>query len=625
MSETAEPESSPSASPGAFWRQVHDNKVIQWGLAYLGTALALAHGAELLGHAFHRPDAVWRTIVIALVVGFPVALTVAWYHGHRGLKSFSAPETAIISVLLLIGAVFFYAATRPANEHSAPVPVTTLPATDASSIDARTTPAQPPAASVLPNSVAVLPFANTSSDPDQEYLADGLSEELMSSLASIDELQVTGRTSSFYFKGKNEDLRTIGETLGVQNILEGSVRKSGEQLRITTQLVNARTGYQLWSEIYERTPDDIFAIQDDIAKSVAEALQITLGVGELGRIPGMTRNVAAYDELLKGRALASQFHAEAMRSAIEHLNRAVGIDPSFSLAWSTLASTYVNGSRLASTEGDEWRRRGAEAADRAKELTPDAPFVLISEAYARVNEGAWREAAVLLDQLPALATSAGSYAIMSAVRSQFLTFVGRTGDAITLAERARAAEPLSSGIALLLGEAYAASGALDAALNEFDRGLQFGEFIGPLRTNALMTALASGDRDEISRRIEASTDGRDISIAMARFLDNPAGAASEIRSLAASVGESPFGLSFLATWAAYYGEHETALALLRRIPASRNSDILTLSIWRPIMGDVRKLPGFKDLVQETGLVEYWREYGWADFCRPIGDNDFTCE
>ena len=156
-----------------------------------------------------------------------------------------------------------------------------------------------------PKTIAVLPFENLSSEKDQEYFADGIAEELLNDLTRISELDVRGRTSSFYFKGKNEKLQTISKMLDVEYILEGSVRKVDKQVRITVQLINTREDKHLWSETYDRTMDDIFAIQDAIAQSVANAMQITLGVGELGNTPGMTKNIAAYDAYLVGLSFLS--------------------------------------------------------------------------------------------------------------------------------------------------------------------------------------------------------------------------------------------------------------------------------------------------------------------------------
>ena len=148
-------------------------------------------------------------------------------------------------------------------------------------------------------SVAVLPFADMSPDKDQEYFADGVSEEVLNQLSRIRDLFVVGRTSSFSFKGRNEDLRVIGDKLGVSHLLEGSVRKAGDRVRVSAQLIKAADGYHLWSQTYDRTLEDIFAVQDDISNAVAQALQVSLGLGEFGR-PGWTRNAAAYEEYLRG-------------------------------------------------------------------------------------------------------------------------------------------------------------------------------------------------------------------------------------------------------------------------------------------------------------------------------------
>ena len=171
------------------------------------------------------------------------------------------------------------------------------------------------------------------------------------------DLKVTGRTSSFYFKDKNEDLRTVGKMLGVANILEGSVRKDGNQVRITAQLINAETGYHEWSKTYDLKLDDIFTVQDEIAKSVAQAIGVTLGV--LTREPGMTRNVEAYEEYLKGVSLYLDFQGTSFEQGIEHFQRAVALDPSFSQAWLVLSGIYGNGVAFRPDRAEEWRRQSA--------------------------------------------------------------------------------------------------------------------------------------------------------------------------------------------------------------------------------------------------------------------------
>jgi TolB-like protein len=185
-------------------------------------------------------------------------------------------------------------------------------------------------------SIAVLPFANMSDDPDQEYFSDGLSEELLNLLAKIPELKVIGRTSSFSFKGKNEDLREIGRKLGVSYLLEGSVRKSGDKIRVTAQLINAADGSHLWSDIYDRELEEVFAIQDEIATKVVDQLKISIP-GLLERTP-VVKNVEAYNLILEANYIAPQ--PDSFDKQIALVERAIALDSSDARIWAELAKVY---------------------------------------------------------------------------------------------------------------------------------------------------------------------------------------------------------------------------------------------------------------------------------------------
>jgi TolB-like protein/class 3 adenylate cyclase len=238
------------------------------------------------------------------------------------------PVSIVVALVVLAIAVLlgiFYLPAEPGKEQTNQQATVTEPVA---------TPAV-----VEPPSIAVLPFTNMSPEPEQEYFTDGLSEELINHLAQIQGLRVIGRTSCFVFKGKNEDLRVIGETLGVNHILEGSVRKAGETLRITAQLVKAADGSHIWSETYDSTLNDVLAIQEDISKAVAQNLKLSLGLGEFSR-PGWTRNVAAYDEYLQARSYYWQATPETITKAVEHYQRAIEIDPAFILARTSLVNAY---------------------------------------------------------------------------------------------------------------------------------------------------------------------------------------------------------------------------------------------------------------------------------------------
>jgi TolB-like protein len=634
----------------SLWDELKKRNVVKVGVAYAIVGWLVVQASDILLPTFEAPAWVMRVIVLFVVIGFFIALILAWAYeltpdGIKRTRDVPAGESTrhatgqrlnyVVSACLALAVVVLvidnYILDGSADMTSAePANSTVSPVAEDTAAEAASATSDPAAEISLP-SVAVLPFVNNSPDPEQEYFADGLSEQLIDTLGGIRDLQVTGRTSSFYFKGKNADLRTIGETLNVEHVLEGSVRKAGNQLRIAAQLTNTQTGFQLWSETYERTLYDIFSIQDDIARSVAQALEITLGVGELGSYPGMTRNVAAYDEFLRAQALYTQFTADSIRSAAEHFDRATALDPTFALAFIELSRMLFDGAVLVPDEFATWRRRSLDAFERARELAPDAPNVLAEAAFRNADRGAWLEAAEFFEeQLPELAAIYARNAQAWLAGGIFLQRAGRSSDAVTYLERARAAEPLEGVIGLYLGEAYAASGAYSAALDEFDRGLELSAGTDYIRGSALLAALAAGDRSEIDRRVAALSEsqdiGADINALIARDLDNPAEAVRTIRAIAATEtgAGNPLAVNILAHWLAYFGEPEMALELVRTIPITENAALLSFMIWRPLMSDVRKLPEFSGLVRDMGYLDYWGEYGWSDFCRPLGDNRFEC-
>ena len=448
---------------------------------------------------------------------------------------------------------------------------------------------------------------------------------MINALSRVRDLQVTGRTSSFYFKGRNEDVRTIGKTLGVQYLLTGSVRKATTQVRITPELVNVDNGYRLWSESYDRPLDNIFDIQDEIARKVAEALEVTLGLG-VGGAPGMTRDVAAYEEWLRAISFLQQYRPDSFQPAIDHAQRAIALDPSFSNAWLVLSFIYFNGASMVPERAAEWTRRAPEALDRARALTPDAAALQWVVAMYLAGRGSWLEAGALVEKLRqkrAFAENAWFDPLQA--EGRILMAAGRASEAVEVYERARAAEPLDSGIALYLGDAYAMAGRSRDSRAEFDRGLKIGGLELLFQGTGLLAALGTHDRTEIVKRLSLFEETKfidDVSRAMGRLLDTPTAAPAELRRLAAiPSNQSLLGYSVLTNWAAYYGEPELALEFLKNIiRGSPDPSVL----WRPVLRDVRKLPAFKDLLRSNGYVAYWRTYKWSDFCRPTTGDDFEC-
>jgi TolB-like protein/class 3 adenylate cyclase/Tfp pilus assembly protein PilF len=295
--------------------------------------------------------------------GRPTSAPVAWWTRRRpGLV-----EAAAASLLLAVLSVALLSRDRQnaADEPGDPVPAAAA------------------GREVLQASIAILPFENMSADPDNEYFADGLAEEILNALADVPGLKVAARTSSFSFKDKDVDIPTIAAALGVRTVLEGSVRKSGDRVRITAQLVNAEDGLHLWSDTYDRDLDDIFIVQEEIARAIVEALEVRLATGA-ALVERPTENRQAHEEYLRGRFLWSQRTPESFRAAVEHLERAVELDSDFALAWTGLADAYYN---LAGG----WEK-GREAAEHALELDPNLGQAHIALGTYHASKFEWAAA-----------------------------------------------------------------------------------------------------------------------------------------------------------------------------------------------------------------------------------------
>jgi len=307
-------------------------------------------------------------------------------------------------------------------------------------------------------SLVVLPFVNMSSDPDQGYFSDGLSEELINVLAQSSGLKVIGRTTSFSFKGKNEDLRELGAMLGVEHVLEGSVRKTGNQVRITAQLVKVKDGFHLWSQTYDRTLENIFAVQDDIAQSVAKELRASLVPA---RPESLKLDSAAYDLVLQARYELKRHTQGSVSRAKEMVDRALAIAPDYAPAWDMLGSVYSNEEDDA--RGEERRalhEKTLQATARAIELDPNLGEAHASMAALHWGEWEFEKAQSSIEKARALAPEntdvMGQTAFM-------LCCLGRLDEGITLQQEAVAADPFSSVLSNNLAFFYILAGRLDDA------------------------------------------------------------------------------------------------------------------------------------------------------------------
>ncbi|MEP7312646.1 MAG: TIR domain-containing protein [Pseudomonadota bacterium] len=475
-------------------------------------------------------------------------------------------------------------------------------------------------------SLAVLPFANLSADTDQEYFSDGLTEELLNQLAQVKALRVTGRTSSFSFKGRNEDLRIIGQKLDVNHLLEGSVRRDGNQLRITAQLINAADGSHLWSQSYDRELRNVFAVQEEIAKDVAKALSVRLDLSDLPRAQGGTTNVDAYDRYLEARAAWSQGGPMAVSAAkVEKLAReSVELDSGFGAAWIMLRTALAvlqefdpERSRLLSQEMVEIRARIIA-------LAPDAPGTQLMIANELQAQHKWAEAEAVLRTVSVVGVGADEQL------AEFLAHVGRAAEALQIYERVVRREPLSRAVSesmlfmLFIAhrqqEAWAET-QRSRTLPGDHRRIEYSTMLQMLRNRETNRAALEAQIRLVQSFGPLPTiyDQR-----LLDQLDDPGGARQELqKAYADPVHRDTSRIGNVIVYADAFDDRDLALEAMRRMTVERNSGHQFM--WMPYRTSLRADPRFKLIVRELKLDEYWRSTGnWSDYCKPLGNVDFEC-
>ncbi|MDE2136866.1 MAG: hypothetical protein KGJ68_05470 [Gammaproteobacteria bacterium] len=385
----------PSGFLRRAWERIKAHKVVQWTLAYLAVAYTLLHGAEMLANSLSWPHAWLRVFALLLILGVPVVITRAWYYGTYARQKVSATEVMIIAILLAAGGALVWRDTT--TQHAA----------------ARSGAGGEGAAAAAPTaaSIAVLPFADLSPEGNQGYFSDGVAEEILNVLAHVSGLQVASRTSSFQFRNTTLGVPDIARKLGVRNILEGSVRKAGDTVRITAQLVDAASDKHLWSQTFDRplTTANLFGIQDEIASDIVAELARTIGpaaagVGRPAQPQAGTASVDVYDLYLKGHALFLARSRANLSESARLLRLAVEKDPKFARAWESLAAVLVVSKAWGLSEEGDYQQAAAQAADRALELAPDLslPYAVRgaveSNRIALGTGGSWEESLAALGE-----------------------------------------------------------------------------------------------------------------------------------------------------------------------------------------------------------------------------------
>jgi TolB-like protein len=536
--------------------ELRRRNVLRMAVLYAVAAWLIMQVAEVIIGLANLPEWIGPTILGLLAVGFPIAVVLSWFYeltpeGISLEKDIDAAESItrvtgrrldIIVISMLCAAVILFAYDK-----------WWIPA-----------PSQ--------QSVAVLPFVNMSADADNEYFSDGISEELLNALVKVSTLHVASRTSAFAYKGKDLPLSQIARELNVENILEGSVRKAGNRVRITAQLINAKSDRHIWSEIYERELVDIFDIQKEISNNIVDALKVALNVGDaaaLERAQRPTENAEAYELYLQGRYAWHLRHEDNIRRSIDLFEQAIALDPNFARAYEALASS--------------WAVISAWSAVPRREALP----------HFRSNS----EKALRLD--PSLAEARSTLA-------EALTLAGDWAGALAQFRHAIESEPRNPIPHKMFAETLNGMGYSKSALEEML--LAYGlDPASPVINEIIVTMALAQNKDELYLKHKLISQGLGSGLGTDWDLYD-----SYVRE---------------EDWPEFDFKSNKAAEILRN-KVIENQD------WFKISGSwishghyqaIRQTAEFKALLSELGLVDHYRQHGWPDLCRPLGEEDFECD
>jgi serine/threonine-protein kinase len=584
----------------SVFAELKRRNVVRVAVLYAFVAWLILQVAEVLSGVLELPGWTSKFVLALLVLGFPLALIFSWVYEltPEGLKrEHEVDRNASITrqtgrkIDWLIGAMAVLAIVVVVAERfvprAAPVPVaaTAAPATARIAKDEPTT-----------RSIAVLPFADMSEAKDQEYFADGLSEELLNLLAKVPELRVAARTSAFKFKGEKVDLQDVARQLNVAHVLEGSVRRSGNKVRITAQLIKASDGYHVWSQTYDRTLDDIFVVQDDIAGEVVKALKVRL-LGAASVTRSRPVDPEAYNFALQGRFFLERRGEDDFVRAVGYFKRSLERDPEYAPAWAGLAQTYARQSDFAFADGYE---RAREAAKKALALDPQLADAHVAMGWIQ-DSADWDWAAAQASFEKALELEPGNVVALRRLGA-LMGSTGRFSEAIDLTNKAIERDPLRSGAHYNLGIMLLAVGREEEAETAFRKALEIDPGDASRHFGVGHALLLQGKTEAALREMQQEKDefwrlyGLTVVNARGRRSESDA-ALKELQAHHAD--DWAYQIAGAHAWR---GETDLAFAWLDRAYAQRDPGVMEIKtdrFMRPIAGD----PRYKAFLRKVKLPE----------------------
>jgi TolB-like protein len=586
------------------------------GIAYIVAGWAIVQLGYIIANDMGAPAWVMGLVVTFIVAGFPITMFITWTFAwtrqgirkesdvslNEGLVRRTGRKLDYITMALLaavFGMMFLekYMPQPPGSKVVVQSPQPVVP--------------PEPLRPIVENSIAVLPFVNMSAESNQDYFSDGLSEELLNVLTRVDGLFVASRTSSFAFKGHDESISRIARTLRVANILEGSVRKVGDRLRITAQLIDASNDVHLWSDSYDRDMTDIFQIQDEIANAIVSALTTELGVGGLAavNVVSATSNLDAYDLYLKAREMF--IARENLPTSWALLEQAVHMDPEFARAWEALGAVHSVATSWFPGDGIDHESLALAAAHRSLEIDPD-----LSMAYAVIG-----------------------------MKHQ-VTGEGYPG-AIANLGKALENDPKNASAWLWRGITFFDMGYIELALADFEQCLAVDPGYLNCRQYEAMTLMTLGQIEAGVKKFEATLEANfhstDDTFVSYYVHTGQRAMALAIAALAMRDQFAPVK-HWIEAVENPDEDHSARVAQFNNWGAAQNIDVCDMDslaialrqdhclgtpenatqIWLPDSAYYRKKPAFKEFVN-THLMTYWQENGFPPQCRALEDGDFECD
>ncbi len=571
--------------PGRFFTELKRRNVIRAAILYLGAVWALAQGIAQLGPSVGAPEWTTRWFLVAAAIGFPFWIMFAWFYEftpegwkreseieagairrHRGRKL----DLTIIGVLTV--AVVLLLTDRFVGRH----------------VD------ETISSPTAENSIAVLPFVNMSEDKENEYFSDGISEELLNLLTKVPQLQVAARTSSFSFKGKAVEIPEIGRQLHVAHVLEGSVRKSGDRVRITVQLIRAGKGFHLWSETYDRQLDDIFKIQDEIAAVVVRQLKVTI----LGAAPTVREtDPKGYMLYLQAVQLGRQNTPEAFTQSDGLYRQVLAIDPRYAPAWRELSRNFTNEADAGLLSNSEGYARAREAGEKALAIDPNYASAHSGLGWIAMANHDFVSAAKHFERALALDSKDLSVLGNSAA---FLQAMGRVEEALAIQQALVRRDPVNVTALYNLGYTQRVMGQGDAAIATYRRVLGLSPGYASAHFQICVALLLKNDARAALAEIEQESNDPSRLIGLPLVYHALGRKAESKIALAGLIAQFEKDWSYnIAQVYAFHGEADKAFEWLDKAVAYHD-------------------PGLSDIIRENLFDNIHSDRRWLSFLRNLG-------